>query len=96
MWLHAEAQSADLVNVKLPGRITMKELFLVLERLEDDLKDIALEHAKNDAPHEACGLVAVYKGKENIFLVKISEELGEQFVLDPDDWINAEDQGEIG
>ena len=34
-------------------------------------KDIALKHAKKDAPHEACGLLAIYKGKENIFPVKI-------------------------
>ena len=59
-------------------------------------KDIALQHAKKDAPHEACGLVAVYKGKEKYFPCKnLAEDLQDQFILDPDDWINAEDQGEI-
>jgi len=59
-------------------------------------KATALEHAKKDAPYESCGLVAVYKGKEKYYPCKnLAEELGEQFILDPDDWINAEDQGEI-
>ena len=59
-------------------------------------KNNALKHAKEDAPHEACGLVAIYKGKEKYFPCKnLAEELGEQFILDPDDWIEAEDQGEI-
>ena len=45
-------------------------------------KDIALQHAKKDAPHEACGLVAVYKGKEKYLACKnLAEELGEQFIL---------------
>ncbi len=34
-------------------------------------KATALEHARKDAPHESCGLVAVYKGKKNIILVII-------------------------
>ena len=59
-------------------------------------KDIALQHAKKDAPNEACGLVAIYKGKEKYFPCKnLAEDLQDQFILDPDDWINAEDQGEI-
>ena len=27
-------------------------------------KDTALQHAKKDAPYEACGLLAIHKGKE--------------------------------
>jgi len=59
-------------------------------------KNNAIKHAQEATPHEACGLVTVYKGKEKYFPCKnLAEELGEQFILDPDDWINAEDQGEI-
>jgi len=59
-------------------------------------QDIALKHAEKDAPHEACGLLAVYKGKEKYFPCKnLSEDLGEQFIIDPDDWVKAEDAGEL-
>jgi len=59
-------------------------------------QDIALKHAEQDAPHEACGLLAVYKGKEKYFPCKnLSEDLGEQFIIDPDDWVKAEDAGEL-
>ena len=59
-------------------------------------QDIALKHAEKDSPHEACGLLAVCKGKEKYFPCKnLSEDLGEQFIIDPDDWVKAEDAGEI-
>tara|TARA_B100001093_G_scaffold492460_1_gene533617 strand:+ start:550 stop:1257 length:708 start_codon:yes stop_codon:yes gene_type:complete len=59
-------------------------------------KDIALKHAKKNAPHEVCGLLAVYKGKEKYFPCKnLAEILGEQFIIDPDDWVKTEDSGEI-
>ena len=59
-------------------------------------QDIALKHAEKDAPHEACGLLTVYKGKEKYFPCKnIAEEAGHQFIIDPDDWVKAEDAGEV-
>ena len=59
-------------------------------------KNNALEHAKKDAPHEACGLVAVYKGKEKYYPCKnIAEDVEDQFIINPDDWINTEDKAEI-
>ena len=33
-------------------------------------KDFAIEHAKKDAPNEACGLVGIYKGKEKYYPCK--------------------------
>ena len=59
-------------------------------------KDDALQHAKKDAPYEACGLLAIHKGKEKYYPCKnIAEELTDQFIIDPDDWIKTEDEAEI-
>ena len=59
-------------------------------------KNIALEHAKKDAPYEACGLVGIYKGKEKYYPCKnLAEDLEDQFIIDPDDWIKTEDEAEI-
>ena len=59
-------------------------------------KDAAIDHAQKDSPNEACGLLAVYKGKEKYFPCKnLAEEKGEYFIIDPDDWVTIEDKGEI-
>ena len=59
-------------------------------------KDIVLQQAQKESPKEICGLLTIYKGKEKYFPCKnIAEDKGEYFILDPDDWIKAEDEGEV-
>ena len=65
-------------------------------KLTDTLKQQILDHAKADAPHEACGLVAVIKGRRRYFPCRnIAETPDEHFILDPADYAEVEDKGEI-
>ena len=53
-------------------------------------------YAKKQAPNEACGLLAIIKGKETFWPCKnLAEGKFEFFILDPDDWADYEDQGEV-
>ena len=59
-------------------------------------KNAAIEHARQDSPQEACGLVAIYKGKEKYYPCKnLAEDLEDQFIINPDDWAKTEDEAEI-
>ena len=59
-------------------------------------KVAAIKHAKQQTPYEACGLVGVYKGKEKYYPCKnLAEDLKDQFIVNPDDWADAEDEAEI-
>jgi proteasome lid subunit RPN8/RPN11 len=58
--------------------------------------DAIRAHAVADYPREACGLVAVVKGRERYIPCRnLATTPSEHFVLAPEDYANAEEQGEL-
>ena len=59
-------------------------------------KESFKKYAQEQAPDEACGLLAIIDGKETFWPCKnLAEGKHEFFMLDPDDWAECEDTGEI-
>jgi len=59
-------------------------------------KESFIKYAKKQAPEEACGLLAIIKGKETFWPCKnLAEGKFEFFIMDPDDWAECEDTGEV-
>ena len=65
-------------------------------KLDENLTEKILAHAKKEFPRECCGLVVVVKGRLRYFpCTNIAETPDEHFVIDSADFINAESKGEI-
>ena len=61
----------------------------------ESLKPEMLDHARQLTPAEACGLVAIVKGRQKYFpCTNLATGLGE-FILDPKDYARVESLGEI-
>tara|TARA_R100000388_G_scaffold36736_1_gene28591 strand:- start:1090 stop:1806 length:717 start_codon:yes stop_codon:yes gene_type:complete len=64
--------------------------------ITDDIKNKILEHAKEESPKESCGLLIVKKGRVVYKKCKNIADLPKEcFVLASDDYIKAEEEGEI-
>jgi proteasome lid subunit RPN8/RPN11 len=64
--------------------------------INDVIRAQALAHAQQDDPRESCGLLLVVAGVQTYRACRnIADEPGEMFVLDPDDYAAAEDDGEV-
>jgi proteasome lid subunit RPN8/RPN11 len=61
----------------------------------DKNRDIAFEHAADEYPNEACGVLVIRKGREVYVPCRNIASAEHQFVIDPDDWIKADESGEI-
>ena len=65
-------------------------------KLPDSIKAAALEHSQAEFPRESCGLVAVVKGRKKYFPCRnLAETPDEHFVMDPIDYADAEEKGEV-
>lgn len=58
-------------------------------------QDAALDHARREAPRESCGLLVRVDGAEIYWACRNLATTAEYFLLDPDDYVRAENSGEV-
>ena len=63
--------------------------------LENDVKLAITNHAKAEMPKEACGLVIIFKGRQQYRPCRNIANGSDNFILDPIDYEKADQDGEI-
>lgn len=63
--------------------------------LNDSVKQEIIEHSKKEFPREACGLVIIFKGKQQYRPCRNIAVGSDNFILDPIDYEKADKDGEI-
>lgn len=63
--------------------------------LDEKIKQDCIDHANQDAPREACGLIIIRKGKQVYWPCKNLAVKSDNFVLDPEDYAEADEAGDI-
>ena len=64
--------------------------------LSGNVKEAIIAHAKRDDPRESCGIVHIIKGRQRYRPCRnIATTPSEHFILHPEDYAAAEDDGEI-
>ena len=63
--------------------------------LIDDVKAAAIEHGVREFPREACGLVIIFKGRQQYAACRNIAEGTDQFAIHPEDYADADAKGEI-
>jgi proteasome lid subunit RPN8/RPN11 len=63
--------------------------------MKDENRVKFLAHARLMAPREACGVLIVDGGKEQLIICKNISEYDQQFIIDPFDYVAAADRGDV-
>lgn len=63
--------------------------------LTDDVKDAVAQHAADEYPRECCGLVIVFKGRQQYRPCRNIAVGTDQFAMHPEDYVSADQAGEI-
>jgi proteasome lid subunit RPN8/RPN11 len=63
--------------------------------LNDSVKQEIIEHSKLELPREACGLVIIFKGKQQYRPCRNIANGSDNFIIDPKDYEKADRDGEI-
>ena len=64
-------------------------------KLNDDIKLAITNHAKEESPREACGLIIIFKGRQRYIPCRNLANGTDNFILDPKDYEIADQEGEI-
>jgi len=58
-------------------------------------RTLALDHAREAFPRESCGLLVIRKGREVYWPCRNIGVGTDQFVIHPEDYVKADEQGQI-